>query len=57
VVTRILLVLGLLGVLSGCSGVLVGVSVVTVGGAAVIGFECPTYVTVSVRDGSTGREL
>lgn len=30
---------------------------VTVGGAAVLGFECPTYVTVTVRDGSTGREL
>jgi hypothetical protein len=57
VVERILLGLSLLGLMSGCSGILVGASVVTVGGAAVLGFECPTYVTVTVRDGSTGREL
>jgi hypothetical protein len=54
---RILVCLGLLLALTGCSGIFVGASVVTVGGAAVLGFECPTYVMVTVRDGSTGSEL
>lgn len=56
-IPRVLASLTLSFLLSGCSGIFVGASVITVGGAAVLGFECPSYVIVTVRDGSTGTEL
>ncbi|MFO0569947.1 MAG: hypothetical protein U0263_30150 [Polyangiaceae bacterium] len=43
--------------LNGCSAVFVGSTTAAVGGAAVLGFECPGYVKTSLRDELTGAEL
>ena len=43
--------------LGGCNAIAIGGTVGVLSAGAALGYECPGYVTVSLRDGASGREL